>query len=70
MFTVEVTQLDGPDGETVYEVEFDDDGAERLEKLKEKIADMSSERAPPLGERFLPAKPTNSSANKAEKHSP
>ncbi len=43
VFTVEVTRLDGPDGEAVYEVEFDDEDAKRLEKLKEKIAGLSGQ---------------------------
>ena len=43
VFTVEVIKLDGPDGEAVYEASFDDDDAKRLEKLKEKVAELSAE---------------------------
>lgn len=43
VFTVEVTRLDGPDGEAAYDVAFGDDDAKRLEKLKERVAELSGQ---------------------------
>ncbi len=43
VFTVEVTRLDGADGEALYEVEFDEDDEKKLEQLEEQVAELTGE---------------------------
>lgn len=40
VFTVDVVQLDGPDGQLLYRVDFDEDDAARLEKLRQKVDEL------------------------------
>src|SRR5690554_965710 len=43
VFTVEVIKLDGPGGEALFEVTFDEDAAQRLKALKEIVGKLSTE---------------------------
>ncbi|MFW6054222.1 MAG: hypothetical protein ACOC9J_05360 [Persicimonas sp.] len=43
VFTVEVTRLDGADGEALYEIGFDEDDAKKLDKLKEQVTELTGE---------------------------
>ncbi len=40
VFTVDVIALDGPDGETLYSVDFTEEDAERLEALRKEVEEL------------------------------
>ena len=40
-FTVEVVRLDGADGETLWEIDFDDNDAAKLKELQAELEELA-----------------------------